>query len=268
MRAEHRYVSDLIPITLSFYLKQIVYVKIPPGRGCGFVQYVQRQSAETAISRMQGGDVKGCKVRLSWGRTSPTRVGPLTGPPGVYAAGPNYGPGPASSYPPQYQVCISHHHDHPPPPFISTRLLTIAIFFVHPHAHIRQQYYTPQVTYAAPPGSYAPSPYQYQQGPYTHMTYPTYGPGPGYGQAGPAYVGSPYSPSVDMGAMGGKNTSVLSSSEGVSPCSADVGLFVLFTLCAGMGGDRSPSGGSSLPTYGTVSYFDRSIPDPNHGPHR
>lgn len=41
---------------------QIVYVKIPPGRGCGFVQYVQRSSAETAIAKMQGEDIKGCKV--------------------------------------------------------------------------------------------------------------------------------------------------------------------------------------------------------------
>ena len=41
---------------------QIVYVKIPPGRGCGFVQYVSRASAEEAISAMQGGDVNGCKV--------------------------------------------------------------------------------------------------------------------------------------------------------------------------------------------------------------
>jgi len=54
---------------------EIVYVKIPPGRGCGFVQYVLRASAELAIAKMQGGDVQGCKVRLSWGRSSPTRTG-------------------------------------------------------------------------------------------------------------------------------------------------------------------------------------------------
>jgi hypothetical protein len=53
------------PFSFSFALcvRQIVYVKIPPGRGCGFVQYVQRSSAETAISKMQGEDVKGCKVQ-------------------------------------------------------------------------------------------------------------------------------------------------------------------------------------------------------------
>jgi hypothetical protein len=41
---------------------QIVYVKIPPGRGCGFVQYVQRAAAEAAIAQLQGGDIGGCKV--------------------------------------------------------------------------------------------------------------------------------------------------------------------------------------------------------------
>jgi RNA recognition motif-containing protein len=30
----------------------IVYTKIPPGKGCGFVQYSHRQSAEIAIAQM------------------------------------------------------------------------------------------------------------------------------------------------------------------------------------------------------------------------
>ena len=33
---------------------EITYVKIPPGKGCGFVQFVHRQSAEMAISQMNG----------------------------------------------------------------------------------------------------------------------------------------------------------------------------------------------------------------------
>ena len=33
----------------------IVYVKIPPGKGCGFVQYVQRSAAEQAMQVMQVG---------------------------------------------------------------------------------------------------------------------------------------------------------------------------------------------------------------------
>ena len=32
----------------------IVYVKVPPGKSCGFVQFVQRTAAERAINHMQG----------------------------------------------------------------------------------------------------------------------------------------------------------------------------------------------------------------------
>ena len=32
----------------------IVYTKIPAGKGCGFVQYVNRPSAELAMQQMQG----------------------------------------------------------------------------------------------------------------------------------------------------------------------------------------------------------------------
>ncbi len=48
---------------------EITYVKIPAGKGCGFVQFVTRQSAETAISRMHGYPIGNSRVRLSWGRS-------------------------------------------------------------------------------------------------------------------------------------------------------------------------------------------------------
>lgn len=48
----------------------IVYVKIPAGKGCGFVQYVDRISAETAIAKMQGFPMGGSRIRLSWGRSA------------------------------------------------------------------------------------------------------------------------------------------------------------------------------------------------------
>lgn len=48
----------------------IVYVKIPVGKGCGFVQYVDRISAETAIAKMQGFPISNSRVRLSWGRSA------------------------------------------------------------------------------------------------------------------------------------------------------------------------------------------------------
>ncbi|CCD23843.1 Nam8p NDAI_0C01820 [Naumovozyma dairenensis CBS 421] len=48
----------------------IIYVKIPIGKGCGFVQYFDRISAETAILRMQGFPIGNSRIRLSWGRSS------------------------------------------------------------------------------------------------------------------------------------------------------------------------------------------------------
>ncbi|KAF9430394.1 hypothetical protein BGZ94_007045 [Podila epigama] len=47
---------------------EISYVKIPPGKGCGFVQYVHRQSAEMAIGQLNGYQIGMSRVRLSWGR--------------------------------------------------------------------------------------------------------------------------------------------------------------------------------------------------------
>ncbi|CUA67816.1 Negative growth regulatory protein NGR1 [Rhizoctonia solani] len=48
---------------------EIHYVKIPPGKGCGFVQFVRKADAERAIERMQGFPIGGGKIRLSWGRS-------------------------------------------------------------------------------------------------------------------------------------------------------------------------------------------------------
>lgn len=49
---------------------QIVYVKIPVGKGCGFVQYVDRGAAENAIAKMQGFPIGNSRIRLSWGRSA------------------------------------------------------------------------------------------------------------------------------------------------------------------------------------------------------
>ncbi|KAK9729352.1 hypothetical protein K7432_000393 [Basidiobolus ranarum] len=51
----------------------IVLVKIPPGRGCGFVQFVHRHSAELAISQMNGSSIGNSRVRVSWGRPQTDR---------------------------------------------------------------------------------------------------------------------------------------------------------------------------------------------------
>ena len=39
---------------------EIVYVKIPSGKGCGFVQFTQRSNAETAMLQLNG---QVCAVR-------------------------------------------------------------------------------------------------------------------------------------------------------------------------------------------------------------
>ncbi|KAG5927817.1 hypothetical protein E4U53_002797 [Claviceps sorghi] len=82
---------------------EITYVKIPPGKGCGFVQFVHRHAAEMAINQMQGYPIGNSRVRLSWGRSqnnsgvgTPYRPAP---PPPHYMGMPNHGPGP---YGPQH----------------------------------------------------------------------------------------------------------------------------------------------------------------------
>ena len=51
----------------------IVYVKVPPGKGCGFVQFVQRTAAESAMAHMQGQLLGSSSIRISWGRSNSSR---------------------------------------------------------------------------------------------------------------------------------------------------------------------------------------------------
>ncbi|KAK4167126.1 mrna binding post-transcriptional regulator [Cladorrhinum sp. PSN259] len=104
---------------------EITYVKIPPGKGCGFVQFVHRHAAEMAINQMQGYPIGNSRVRLSWGRSqnnsgvgTPYRPapppphylntaaippphggpgGPYGGPGGPYGGNPAQGPPPPGS---------------------------------------------------------------------------------------------------------------------------------------------------------------------------
>ncbi|PSS24937.1 Polyadenylate-binding protein, partial [Actinidia chinensis var. chinensis] len=49
---------------------QLVHVKIPSGgKGCGFVQFAERQCAEEALRMLNGNQLGGTKIRLSWGRS-------------------------------------------------------------------------------------------------------------------------------------------------------------------------------------------------------
>ncbi|XP_059665255.1 polyadenylate-binding protein RBP47B' [Cornus florida] len=68
--------EELRPIFLQF--GEIIYVKIPATKGCGFVQFATRTSAEEAIQRMQGTVIGQQAVRLSWGR-SPTAKQDVSG---------------------------------------------------------------------------------------------------------------------------------------------------------------------------------------------
>ncbi|KAG2671184.1 hypothetical protein I3760_14G121800 [Carya illinoinensis] len=70
------FVGNLDPNVSEEELKQtflqfgeIIYVKIPVGKGCGFVQFGTRASAEDAIQKMQGKMIGQQIVRISWGRS-------------------------------------------------------------------------------------------------------------------------------------------------------------------------------------------------------
>uniref|UniRef100_A0A0D3FKJ2 RRM domain-containing protein n=1 Tax=Oryza barthii TaxID=65489 RepID=A0A0D3FKJ2_9ORYZ len=70
------FVGGLDPSVTDEVLKQafspygeLVYVKIPVGKRCGFVQYSNRASAEEAIRMLNGSQLGGQSIRLSWGRS-------------------------------------------------------------------------------------------------------------------------------------------------------------------------------------------------------
>ncbi|CAL9243597.1 unnamed protein product [Arabidopsis halleri] len=48
---------------------ELLHVKIPPGKRCGFVQYANRATAEHALSVLNGTQLGGQSIRLSWGRS-------------------------------------------------------------------------------------------------------------------------------------------------------------------------------------------------------
>eukprot|EP00879_Flechtneria_rotunda_P001262 GHRR01001409.1.p1 GENE.GHRR01001409.1~~GHRR01001409.1.p1 ORF type:complete len:353 (+),score=149.86 GHRR01001409.1:257-1315(+) len=48
----------------------VVYTKIPQGKGCGFVQFVNRNDAEVAMAEMNGQVVGSSAIRISWGRST------------------------------------------------------------------------------------------------------------------------------------------------------------------------------------------------------
>ncbi|KAK3027947.1 hypothetical protein RJ639_039414 [Escallonia herrerae] len=54
---------------------ELVHVKIPVGKRCGFVQFANRANAEQALSLLNGTQIGGQNVRLSWGRSPSNKQG-------------------------------------------------------------------------------------------------------------------------------------------------------------------------------------------------
>lgn len=48
----------------------LTYARVPPGKGCGFVQFVLRAAAERALAAVHGRLLHGVPLRLSWGRNA------------------------------------------------------------------------------------------------------------------------------------------------------------------------------------------------------
>ncbi|KAL9143739.1 hypothetical protein ABFS82_14G253600 [Erythranthe guttata] len=85
---------------------EIISVKIPVGKGCGFVQFANRNEAEEALQQLTGTTIGKQTVRLSWGRNPANKqsrgdlgnqwTGAYYGPPSFdgygYAVGPPHDP--------------------------------------------------------------------------------------------------------------------------------------------------------------------------------
>ncbi|KAJ1298577.1 hypothetical protein BS78_01G464100 [Paspalum vaginatum] len=77
------FIGNLDPNVTEDELRQIcvqfgelIYVKIPVGKGCGFVQYASRALAEEAVQRLHGTMIGQQAVRLSWGRSPASKQDP------------------------------------------------------------------------------------------------------------------------------------------------------------------------------------------------
>lgn len=51
----------------------LMHVKIPDGKRCGFVQFAERNCAEEALRMLNGTQLGGHNIRLSWGRSPPNK---------------------------------------------------------------------------------------------------------------------------------------------------------------------------------------------------
>eukprot|EP00798_Chlamydomonas_sp_ICE-L_P029164 gene29164-32387_t len=64
------YVTDTHLRQLFGKYGEIIYTKVPKGKGCGFVQFVARWPAHMAFMEMNGVMIGNSALRISWGRSS------------------------------------------------------------------------------------------------------------------------------------------------------------------------------------------------------
>ncbi|XP_030971258.1 polyadenylate-binding protein RBP45B-like isoform X1 [Quercus lobata] len=76
------FVGNLDPNVTDDHLRQVfsqygqlAHVKIPSGKRCGFVQFVDRSCAEEALRMLNGTQLGGQNIRLSWGRSPSNKQG-------------------------------------------------------------------------------------------------------------------------------------------------------------------------------------------------
>ncbi|XP_039037465.1 polyadenylate-binding protein RBP45-like isoform X2 [Hibiscus syriacus] len=80
---------------------QLVHVKIPQNKRCGFVQYADRSCAEEALRILNGSQLGGQSIRLSWGRSTSDKQAqpdPNQWNGGYYGYGQGYGYGYAAAH--------------------------------------------------------------------------------------------------------------------------------------------------------------------------
>ncbi|EYU27806.1 hypothetical protein ABFS82_13G123400 [Erythranthe guttata] len=102
---------------------QLLHVKIPAGKRCGFVQYADRSGAEEALRLLNGTQLGGQSIRLSWGRSpSNKQVVPNQWSGGYYGYTPGYetygyAPAAAAAQDPNlYYAGYPGYGNYPPPP--------------------------------------------------------------------------------------------------------------------------------------------------------
>ncbi|GER52961.1 nuclear acid binding protein [Striga asiatica] len=92
------FVGNLDPNITDDHLRQVfgqhgqlLHVKIPMGKRCGFVQFADRSCAEEALRVLNGTQLGGQSIRLSWGRSpSNKQVDPNQYSSGYYGCAPSY----------------------------------------------------------------------------------------------------------------------------------------------------------------------------------